>query len=613
MKQNTFLLIIMSLLMCCQSITGQTAQQKLRFSVASIKQDQFDTAAKYGEYAKVDGSGNNYAIIKVTSNNPDDDLGGFNFNFGNLKSIVEQHDNALWVYVQKNAKTVTISRPGYVTLSKMDLGLTVDAGCVYNLQLTFDRIQQNIVYDVNMQMVMFKTEPAIKGATVMVKSQKKGATEELLGITDANGTVSKALAFGKYTYRVMSEGNMYHIKEDMMTLSNSDETHTEVVKLQPNFAEITLKALDGAEIYINNEKKGTTSWTGTLISGDYIVTTKKTYHRDAQQRISVKEGQNETIDVNNPVPITGSLSISTSPTGATITIDGKDYGQAPRIVKDVLIGPHEISLSLANHKTETRNITISEGKTESIEATLGNIAKMTISSRPSGATLYIDGKNVGTTPYTAEIASGDYVVKAVKAKYHDFEKQMHFDSSQPNISFNMSRQFVQKNSGYAMLTFQAGSSMGIGATLGGYLSNVNVEATYMMGLSKSEEIYWNYIGEEGHNRPVLTQYKPMYMGGKLGYGIIIGNRMRITPQLGVGIVSISSNESGETSKAYALSASIGARLDYALTSFMGLSLAPEYDFKVSESDKYKSLSEVSTKIKGWSNGFNCRVGLHFFF
>lgn len=610
MKQKTFFLILLSLLMCCSSIT---AQQKLRFSVASIKQDQFDTAAKYGEYAKVDGSGNNYAIIKVTSNNPDDELSGFNFNFGNLKSIVKQHDNAIWVYVQKNAKTVTISRPGYITLSKIDLGLTIDAGCVYNLQLTFDRIQQNIVYDVNMQMVMFKTEPAIKGATVMVKSQKKGATEELLGITDVNGTVSKALAFGKYTYKVMSEGNMYHTKEDMMTLNNSDETHTEVVKLQPNYAEITLKTLDGAEIYINNEKKGTSSWKGTLISGDYIVTAKKQYYRDAQQRISIKEGQNETLDIKSPTPITGSLSISTSPTGASIIIDEKDYGQTPRIIKDVLIGPHEISLSLINHKTETRKITISEGKTETIEATLGNIAKMTITSRPLGASLYIDGKKVGTTPYTAEIASGYYAVKAVKSKYHDYEKQMHFDSSQPNISFNMLRQFVQKNCGYAMLTFQAGSCTGIGASVGGYVSNVNFEAIFMMGLSKSENIYWNYIGDEDNNRPVLSLYKPMLIGGKVGYGIIIGNRMRITPQVGMSSASISSNEEGETSKAYTLLASIGTRLDYAVASFIGLSLAPEYDFAVLKSDKYKSLSDVSSKIKGWSNGFNCRIGLHFFF
>lgn len=94
MKQKSFLLILLLLLLCCPFIA---AQQKLRFSIASIKQDQFDTAAKYGEYARVDGSGNNYAIIKVTSNNPNDDLSGFNFNFGNLKSIVEQHDNALWV------------------------------------------------------------------------------------------------------------------------------------------------------------------------------------------------------------------------------------------------------------------------------------------------------------------------------------------------------------------------------------------------------------------------------------------------------------------------------------------------------------------------------------
>ena len=135
----------------------------------------------------------------------------------------------------------------------------------------------------------------------------------------------------------------------------------------------------------------------------------------------------------------------------------------------------------------------------------------------------------------------------------------------------------------------------------------------MMGFSKSEDIYWNCIADEGQNRPVLSQYKPMIIGGKVGYGFIIGNRMRITPQGGMDLLSIHSSEGGETSRAYALSTSVGARLDYAVTSFIGLSLAPEYNFAVSKSDKYKSLSEISSKMKGWSDGFNCRIGLYFFF
>lgn len=608
MKQKVTLLLLSLLL----GVLSVSAQKKLQFHVVSVKQDQRDTSAKYGKYAKDDGTGSNYAIIKVKSNDPDDELSAFNFDFFYLKHEVESHDGELWVYVQRNAKTVTISRPGYSTVSKYDLGVTTEAGCVYNMQITYDRIIHHEVIDVNKQMVLFKTEPAVKGATVIVKAQKKNSQEQLIGTTDDNGTVSEALPFGKYTYRVMSTGNMYHPKEDIMTLTTSDETHTEVVKLQPNFAEVTLKAADGAEIFIDKESKGTTTWKGILVSGTYVVTSKKAKHRDSQQRVTVKAGVNETIELKEPTPIVGALSIKTSPAGAAINIDGKNYGVSPRIVKDLIIGEHEVTLSLANHKTETRKVTIEEGKTEDINVTLGNIAKMTITTRPAGATLYIDGERVGQTPYYSDMASGDYTIRATKNKYHDYEKRMHLDSSQPNVVLNLSRQYVNPISGYIMPVFQAGMMMAVGGTVGGYICNVNVEGTYLMGMDKSEEIYWNNIGT-GNNRPVKAIYKPSFIGGKIGYGFIIGTRSRLTPQAGVGAVSIQSNEDGQTSKANAISASVGLRYDCALASCVGISIAPEYSFAATKSEKFKALEPLSSKIKGWGSGFNCRIGLSIFF
>ena len=108
-----------------------SAQQKQKFSVANFEYDPFDMAA---QSAKLDGSGNRYAIIKVSSTNPDDDLKEYTFNFGNLRSFVEEHDNELWVYVQKNAKTVTITRNGYVPVNRYDLKTTIEKPIHYFCQ-----------------------------------------------------------------------------------------------------------------------------------------------------------------------------------------------------------------------------------------------------------------------------------------------------------------------------------------------------------------------------------------------------------------------------------------------------------------------------------------------
>ena len=151
------------------------AQQKLKFAVESFEQDPFDTSARDKQYEKVDGSGSRYAIIKVSSTNPDDELKEYRFNFGNLRSSVVEHDNELWIYVQRNAKMVTISRPGYVTLNRYDLQTTIEAG--KNYILTLSSAGKRVL----MQMVQFNVTPADSKAVVTIKKSTQGAQEELFG------------------------------------------------------------------------------------------------------------------------------------------------------------------------------------------------------------------------------------------------------------------------------------------------------------------------------------------------------------------------------------------------------------------------------------------------
>ena len=116
---NNRIIHLVAVLLLLLLATPTHAQQKLKFSVASFEADPFDLTAKEGN--KRDGNGELYAIIKVRSNNPDDDLKAFMFNFGYLNHKVESHDDELWVYVQRDAKTVTISRAGYTTINRYDL------------------------------------------------------------------------------------------------------------------------------------------------------------------------------------------------------------------------------------------------------------------------------------------------------------------------------------------------------------------------------------------------------------------------------------------------------------------------------------------------------------
>ena len=197
MKQK----VLLALLMVLFGSLAVEAQQKLKFSINSFELDPFDTTPQNKLYEKIDGSGFRYAIIKVNSLTPNDNLKEYNFNFGNMKSIVEEHDNELWVYVQKNAKLVTISREGYTTLNKYDLKTTIEEGKVYVMTLSSAKAI------IQTQMVQFNISPANAGAIITIKSTKANAQEEMFGTTDATGSAAKPLELGTYTYKVIAIKN----------------------------------------------------------------------------------------------------------------------------------------------------------------------------------------------------------------------------------------------------------------------------------------------------------------------------------------------------------------------------------------------------------------------
>ena len=105
--------------------------------------------------------------------------------------------------------------------------------------------------------------------------------------------------------------------------------------------------------------KGSGTWVGKLSKGNHLFEARKDKHRTSSKNIFLGEvGTIETIILDSPTPINGTLDINSNPMGAAIYIDGKSYGETPNYISDILIGEHELKLSLKGHKEVKRNINI---------------------------------------------------------------------------------------------------------------------------------------------------------------------------------------------------------------------------------------------------------------
>lgn len=325
--------------------------------------------------------------------------------------------------------------------------------------------------------------------------------------------------------------------------------------------------------------------------------------------------------------IYGSLELTTSPKDAEVIIDGKQMGKTPFINNRLLVGKHTVEFRLKGYKTETKEVNINEGQVTRENVELTDYCTAIITTEPANANIYIDGRQVSRSPHQLNLEAGQYRIQVTAHGYSTYNKMWKLNGQTPNIPIKLKRDYTRKNEFYLQAGYNVTALSGVNIGIGGYIHNVNIEGNYIIGMSKSDKIYWS--DKSGESVPFTATYKPSGGNVKIGYGFRINSRIRITPQIGCQFLTLkeTTEESyvsddysqwsqyymGAADKAKAASASFGARFSIALAPCVGISVTPEYLLAVSKSEGFKALSDVSSKIKGYADGFGCNISVNLFF
>ncbi len=170
-----------------------------------------------------------------------------------------------------------------------------------------------------------------------------------------------------------------------------------------------------ADIYINNQRRGTGSVTDDFGYGPYLVECRKPSHRTTARNVEITAAhQNQTITLQAPVPIYGRLFVESNTPDALIFIDGKKQGRAPMQINKVLIGQHTITLKKQGYADGSATVNVEEGKTQNVSITLQNSFSVTLSCSNKNAHIYIrskgekDFRELGIGSWQGQLALGDY-------------------------------------------------------------------------------------------------------------------------------------------------------------------------------------------------------------
>jgi hypothetical protein len=217
---------------------------------------------------------------------------------------------------------------------------------------------------------------------VMVKVSLRGR----IPLTSAAGSTKNLVTVQELDARG------YTINSTIVTVSHLIGTPTPTPT--PSVGSISVTSLpSGANIYLDNAYKGLSPLTIDAVpNGNHVIVLRLDGYEDSSRTISIN-GNSLTVSIPlNPLPAPtptatstlqptaamtiqpgqttpvpsgeyGALSITTSPPGATVYIDGEIKGVTPATIPGIAAGRHSVLLNLTGYTPLNITITVNAGKT----------------------------------------------------------------------------------------------------------------------------------------------------------------------------------------------------------------------------------------------------------
>lgn len=120
----------------------------------------------------------------------------------------------------------------------------------------------------------------------------------------------------------------------------------------------------------------------------------------------------------------GSLQVTTTPVGASATLDGNPIGTTPLKLEEVAAGDHRLVLSLEGYRPLQQAVTVRRQRPTTLNLSFQkDLKRVLIASDPAGARVSVDGQEVGVSPVELqEVQAGVHELQLLLSGY-SVEKQ----------------------------------------------------------------------------------------------------------------------------------------------------------------------------------------------
>ena len=197
-----------------------------------------------------------------------------------------------------------------------------------------------------------------------------------------------------------------------------------IIKSDPDSCQVYLTE-NGVENFV-----GTTPFQKKLPYGSYEYRVKRPLYHDEVGLVAV---DNTRVDKKVVLlPAFGSLNVTTTPSGATISFDNDARTfTTPCVVPNLPSGEHVVNIVAPRYSSHRQKVVIKDGETTplnvSLDARFAPVAINTI----AGATISINGEQRGVGNYKGELTEGIYDIEVSMASHRKATKQIEVVAKQP--------------------------------------------------------------------------------------------------------------------------------------------------------------------------------------